>query len=254
MLFTDLSFRRGTSTVLGTIIFIGIMFTAVIPMFIVMRQADTIHELRKHELGLLDEERRIEDISFYAYVLYEGSDEIWVNIENRGKDIVKIVRVWINDAEHPQDENIQPGESRILGPFIVALQFPTFYTAKVITEKGVVFSSEAGTLLCAEDGWYTLSLGIGVHITNIRGKYLVVAKKEIEGVEFFHYESSRMEHDEVEVTIYVDGPGSYYLTIKKDDGGSWIDVNPPYNDFEVVVVWPASKPITDVYVDGILSP
>jgi len=61
------------------------MMTAVIPMLLVMRQAETLHAMRKHELEIFDEEKRREDISYYAYVLYEGSDEIWVNIENRGK-------------------------------------------------------------------------------------------------------------------------------------------------------------------------
>ena len=226
--------------------------TAVIPMLLVMRQAETLHAMRKHELEIFDEEKRREDISYYAYVLEEGSTEVYVNIENRGEDIVKIVRLWINDVNYTQNENLQSLESRVLGPFTVVLQFPIFYHVKLITEKGGVFSSEAGTLLCAEDGWYTLSLGICVHITNIRGKYLIFS--EIEGVEFFRYESSRMEHDEVVVTIFLDGPGFYDLTIKKDDGGTWINVNPPYNAFPIEVVWPSDKPITDVFVDGISPP
>ena len=36
--------RRGTASILGTIIFIGILFSSVIPMYLVMRQADTIYE------------------------------------------------------------------------------------------------------------------------------------------------------------------------------------------------------------------
>jgi len=39
------------------IIFVGIMFTAVIPMMLVMRQADTLHEMRKHQLEIVDEEK-----------------------------------------------------------------------------------------------------------------------------------------------------------------------------------------------------
>ena len=36
--------RRGVASILGTIIFIGIMFTAIIPMYLVMKQADTLYE------------------------------------------------------------------------------------------------------------------------------------------------------------------------------------------------------------------
>ena len=38
------------------------MFTAVIPMMLVMRQADTLHEMRKHELENLDQERAMESL------------------------------------------------------------------------------------------------------------------------------------------------------------------------------------------------
>jgi hypothetical protein len=36
-----ISNRKGISTILGTIIFIGILFTSIIPMYISMNQADT---------------------------------------------------------------------------------------------------------------------------------------------------------------------------------------------------------------------
>lgn len=248
--------RSGTSTILGTLIFVGIMFTAVIPMLLVMRQADTLHELRRHELGLLDEERRIEDISFYAYILEEDpgpSNEIYVKIENRGEDMVKIVRVWINDVNYPLDANIKSMGTKVLGPFTVVLESLTSYTVKVVTEKGNSFSSEAGTLFYSEGGWYTPSLGICVHIDNFRGKYQIIIKTDTnpETVPLHQYESPRIEHGEIEKTFWVDDPGSYYVTIKKDGAGGWENVDPIYVDFPVDVVWPGPKPITDVYASGI---
>lgn len=242
--------RNGTSTILGTLIFVGIMFTAVIPMLLVMNQANTLYEIRKVEVRRMDEEHSREDISFYAYTL-DDPEEISVKIENRGDALVKIVRVWINDVEHqPQEGNIQSMATMVLGPFPVVLESTTSYTVKVVTEKGNSFSSEAGTLYYSEGGWYIPSLGICVHIDNLKGKYLIVAKVGAE--EFYHYESPYLEHGDVEEMIWVDGPGSYYLTIKKWDGGAWgLNVDPPYNDSVVEVEYPHTKPITDVYVSGI---
>jgi hypothetical protein len=55
---TSRSFR-GTSTILGTLIFVGILFTAVIPMMLVMKQADTYYEGEVLDVKRLDEERNL---------------------------------------------------------------------------------------------------------------------------------------------------------------------------------------------------
>ena len=48
--------RKGVSTILGTLIFIGILFSAVIPMMLTMKQADIIMEQEKLELQRIDDE------------------------------------------------------------------------------------------------------------------------------------------------------------------------------------------------------
>ena len=140
-----------------------------------------------------------------------------------------------------------------LGPFTVDPAVLTSYTVKVVTEKGNIFTSLSGTLYSSGGTWYTPSLGICIHIESERGKYQIVSK---EGeVEFYRYESDNTEQGDIEEIIWVDTPGTYHLTIKKWDGGNWV-VIPPYdddNDEFIVVSWPASKPITDVYVSGILE-
>lgn len=253
--------RTGTSTILGTLIFIGIMFTAVIPMLLVMRQADTFYEKEKLEGGRLDEEHSREDIDFYIYTEPGVDEKIYVKIENRGNAPVKIVRVWINkieyfQEEHPQGENINSMVTKSLDPLTVTLQDLTSYTVKVVTEKGNVFSSEAGTLYYSSStyGWYTPSLGICVHIENLKGKYQIIIKINKEDEEpWYEYSSDRDEHEEIEKICWVDLPGTYYVTIKKDDPGLGfvLDVIPPYDDKPIDVLWPATKPITDVYASGI---
>ena len=41
--------KKGVSTILGTLIFMGIIFSAYIPMTLVMKQADNIYEQEIHE-------------------------------------------------------------------------------------------------------------------------------------------------------------------------------------------------------------
>ena len=45
-----LGVRNGVSTILGTIIFIGVLFSAIIPMQLVMKQADNIALQKIHEI------------------------------------------------------------------------------------------------------------------------------------------------------------------------------------------------------------
>jgi len=246
--------RRGISTILGVIIFVGIMFTSVIPMFLVMNQADTLHEIRKHDMKLLDEGHFREDISFYPYALTNDSDILNISITNKCGATVKIIRIWINNENYTLNENIQSMQTRVLENFIVELINQTSYTVKVVTEKGNSFSSVAGTLHHSEGGWYTPSLGICVHIENIQGKYQIGAKIAIEAEEFYQYNMTNIEHEDIEKMIWVDSPGSYYLTIKKWDGGDYVlDVDPVCNDFLIEIDYPITKPITDVYVSGIFS-
>jgi hypothetical protein len=61
--------KRGVSTTLGVIIFVGILFTSVIPMALVMRQSETIYEQNELELKRQDDDQDREDIDVYVYPL-----------------------------------------------------------------------------------------------------------------------------------------------------------------------------------------
>ncbi len=154
---TGSSFRRGTSTILGTIIFVGIMFTAVIPMLLIMRQADTLHEMRKFELERFDDEREKEDINVYVYNKTTSSESLTLRVENWGDFSVNIVRIWINDSPHLlEDFCVLPTNSHEteLTGFIPVPD--TRYIIKVANDRGNIFFTESGSLYCDEDGnWET---------------------------------------------------------------------------------------------------
>jgi len=251
--------RKGTSTVLGTLIFVGIMFTAVIPMLLVMNQANTLHEMRKVEVGRLDEEKDSEEINFYAYPLEDDPldpdpdhDEIDLRIRNQGSVPVKIVSVWINDVKYPQDVNINSMDTISLDPLTVD-QGLASYTVKVITENGNIFTSISGTLYYSGGIWYTPSLGISVHIINIKGKYEINVTKGTDPVETVgYYESQFTEWGEVINTFRVDDPDFYDVTIKKLVGNDLIELFD--SPLEVKIDWPPEDPddgpILHIYVDG----
>ncbi len=148
-----LSFRRGISSILGTIIFVGILFTAVIPMFIVMRQADTLHEMRKHELEIFDEERKGEELYVYVFPTVD-SDDLTLRVENRGNFIVKIVKIWINENSYPEENFIvQPmgAHEKTLTDYFTP-EPSEYYFITVTTERGNIFSSDSGSLYYDSEG------------------------------------------------------------------------------------------------------
>lgn len=156
MLFTGISCRRGTSTIFGVIVFIGIIFSAVIPMLLVMRQADTFHDISKHELVISDQERMDEEIYVYVFPVTEDSTTLTLEVQNRGNLVVNVVQVWINDVPHQFDDfGVQPMSwlGRDLDYFTAVPD--NWYFIKIITDRGNIFSSDSGSLYYDSGGNWT---------------------------------------------------------------------------------------------------
>jgi hypothetical protein len=146
--------KKGVSTILGTLIFIGILFTSVIPMMLVMNQADTIFEQKKLEMQRLDEEHAREQVDVYVYPTGEASSgNLTVMVENRCEMNIKIVRIWINDTIHSKEYIIQSMSEQVLDSFDVSPPEDknSTYDIRVTTERGNVF--EAGSGPITYDGW-----------------------------------------------------------------------------------------------------
>lgn len=166
---TGTSFRRGTSTVLGTLIFVGIMFTAVIPMLLVMRQADTLHEMRKHEITRADDERDRENIEVYPNPsLIEP--EMNVTLINTGGVSAEVVGIWINDTYYPVSEQISTFSSHEVGPFPAATVEGAEYEVCATSTRGNVYTSEIGTLRYEEGKWISETLGFNLIFPSRPGK------------------------------------------------------------------------------------
>ena len=233
--------RRGVSTILGTMIFIGILFTAVIPMMLVMKQADTIYEQRKLEAARFDEDRAREDIDVYVYPTGGGADDnLTVQVESRCEMSVEVVRVWINDAIHPLFKVVSSMNELELGSFDVAPSAGSSFEFRVTTARGNTFEAETGVITHDGFGWVVENKMINV---------LVSAP----GVVF---------------KIYVTGPNDYneYAMVWKIGGSAFksfditLNGNGVYNvvvkrgsrtllDEDVEMEWPSGPSVLWVYAD-----
>lgn len=166
MLTARISFRRkrrGVASILGTIIFIGIMFTAVIPMYLVMKQADTLYESKMLELRRQDEEREREDIELYAYP-NSVSDPGWLNVtvNNVCELEVTLIRLWINNESIPVNVNVDSMRSVDVGSFNIDAQNGSSYSAMTVTERGNKYASETGILHFNNGEWESETLGFNL--------------------------------------------------------------------------------------------
>jgi len=151
------------ASLFGTLIFIGILFTAVIPMYLVMNQADVIFEQEKHSVAQLDDEKDREDLYFYIYP--DLSDDLMVVVENKCAMTVQVVRVWINEDIHVESTVLETMETLEFGPYDVSLVVNGTYNVRVTTERGNVFECGSGDLEYGTGGWVVESKLINVMIS-----------------------------------------------------------------------------------------
>jgi hypothetical protein len=172
--------RRGTASLFGTLIFIGILFSAVIPMYLVMNQADVIFEQEKHEVAQLDDEKAREDVYFYVYP--DGNNDLMVVVENRCAMSVTVKRIWINEDIFPESSIIQPTESIQFGPYDVDPVKGDIYDIRVTTERGNVFECSTGTIEYGDGYWIVETKIINVIVSAPGVVFKVTLKFKVDSV------------------------------------------------------------------------
>jgi len=238
MLFTITSCRRGTSTILGTLIFIGIMFTAVIPMFLVMMQADTIHEMRKFELERFDQERRDEDMHVYVFPDIVDPTILTLRVQNRGSLAVNVVQVWINDITYLFEDFVVPPMSYTNRPLdAFDLETGTYYFTKITTDRGNVFPSDSGSLhYLGEGSWDYGMYKINVIISCIDSGWFDIV---MNGPTIVYTDEIQKSSSGPAFAFYdVDEEGFYDVTITRKNGDviydKQVEIEGPYGP---PVVW-----------------
>ena len=161
--------RKGVSTILGTLIFIGILFTSVIPMMLVMKQADTIYTQTDLERKRLDEERDREDIEVYP-IPSLTQPEMNITLKNTGDVPAQAVRLWINNTYYNVTASILAFGSVDIGPFPAATNEGVEYEVRVSTARGNMFLSEIGTIRYEGGQWLSETLGFNLIFPSRPGK------------------------------------------------------------------------------------
>jgi len=145
------------------------MMTAVIPMLLVMRQADTLHEMRKHEITRADDERNRENIEVYPTPSLT-EPEMNVTLINTGGVSAEVVGIWINDTYYPVSEQISTFSSHEVGPFPAARVEEAEYEVRATSTRGNVYTSEIGTLRYEDGKWVSETLGFNLIFPSRPGK------------------------------------------------------------------------------------
>ena len=216
------------STILGTIIFIGILFSAVIPMQLVMKQADTLYTQLLHEVNQADEDRLNEDLLMYAYPIEESSNELRIKVVNKCEIPITLTRFWIKDNYTEINNSVNVGGSATL------------------TERGNVVRSASDSLYYADGIWYTPSLGISINIANDKGKYYIRVSNT---TWYAEYNTQGQDFGDLIKYFEVAEPGYYNVVTRKSTGGGWLNL--PGTPMTIEIKWPDGTPIVYVYTSGL---
>jgi len=219
---------------MGTLIFVGILFTSVIPMFLVMKQADNIYEMRKHELASLDQERAREDLYLYVYPQTPPSTGLIVKAQNRGELAIRVVRLWVND-DPTEPDVVVPPMSGVVDLEIISLGSPpagSSYFITATTDRGNVVAFDT-PLTWQDSGWQTDILSVNVLICSLPGQEF---KIKVVGIDYF-CESLTEKFDPK--FFIVPSAGTYTVTIYRGSKSIYVK--------EVTISWPNGPPIEWVF-------
>jgi len=243
--------RKGVSTILGTLIFIGILFSSVVPMMLTMKQADIIMEQEKLELQRSDDEKSREVLEAYAYP--KGADKLEVLVESKSEFPITISHVWINNSMIEESHTVYPMDEEIIGSYNVTLieEVNSTFKVKLTTSRGNSFENLAGDIRYDGDDWMTEMLGIYVVIDSDGGGFWGFGQYRCTVTNSTTYS----ENDTSSITFgscsfFFDttlaGAGEYHVVVEKKTGWWWGTWNIVYEE-DVDINWPNGPPIIWVF-------
>ena len=250
--------KRGVSTILGAIIFFGMVYTAFIPMLLVMQQADNFRERKLHEAGILDEEREYEYVEVYP-IPSLTEDTMNITLINVCEYPVEIVRLRINSTIIDVSTTISTLGTEEIGPYPLSPANGSSYDIRVTTARGNVFASEVGVLYYTDGEWESEILGFRLIFPSRPGKgkrqnnWLNELKVTIKEGEDILYSNSTMYWaiSASEKFFELSSEGYYQIIVYIRCSGSpnyWDKIY----DTEHHLTWPIGPPIIELKfkIDG----
>jgi hypothetical protein len=247
------------ATILGVILFVSILYSSIVPMFLVMKQADNLYEQKTNEIKRLDLEREKEDLAVYAYPI-ASEDEIEVNVISQCEVPVMVKRVWVNNTIYEYDNIVvESMAEKIIGQIPVnnAEGLNNSYQVRVTTARGNVFHSLAGAIEWDGSEWVSENLGIYVVIDSSNGGFLGfgqyrarVYNISVTDVEYNETKESNLQSGAATFLFEVTEPGvgTYKVEVYKRRGGWWSGYWwELFSEQEVEMEWPNGPSIIWVY-------
>jgi len=229
MLSRPLRAKSGMSTVLGTLFFVGILFTSVIPLFLYVNKVNSYYDTAVTEMRQFDQDRERERIDVYAYPFNKTSSQINVYIKNRCPLSVKIVRVWVNDDKFEFSFEIPAMGDGTIENIEIQIETKAYYIT-VMTARGNTFSSYTNPLYyTVGEGW---SGGMGFTIQVVIQTSTQATrffKVNVTGPSSFTYHSDvlkRPHESSCLAVVTVTLEGEYHVRVK--EGTNSIPVTPEY--------------------------
>ena len=164
--------KRGISTVLGTLIFVGILITSVFPTYLYINEVNSYYNRVTTNLSRSDQDRGRENLEVYAYpvffyndTVYNGTTKLNIYVRNRSTSPINITRIWINNTI-PSIGGILLSVAGTSDLTIEQINIPSdgYFDVWVITDKGNVFASATNTIQIENGSW---SGGIPPYMVNI---------------------------------------------------------------------------------------
>lgn len=148
--------KKGISTILGTLIFVGILITSIFPTYLYVNDVNSYYNRVTTNLSRSDQDRGRENLEVYAYPVIFENDTAKLNIyiRNRSTLTTNIVRIWVNDTNPSiwclplsilgtSDYTIEDVSNPSAGDFDVW----------IATDKGNVFASLTNTIHIEGGSW-----------------------------------------------------------------------------------------------------
>jgi len=248
--------RRGVSSVLGIVIAIGILITAVVPLWLFQTSTEMIQRQAIEGRIQVDKERLDESLELKAYEdWYMGTHEIILKIRNTCYLTITVVRIYVtprNDPLKPPIETyitLPPNTDPLEMSTGVVAQSETVYDIKVVSERGNIYVPLGGPIYGGSGRAYPNTLSVTV-INMRKGldyflNITAISTGEEDPPEYFPVAMSwhATSDNEFQTLAFGISPGTYLVSIADSKGWSEsrvVDCTSPYVS-NPTVVWDCSR-------------
>lgn len=226
--------RKGMAVILATLVFVGIMFTAVVPMYLMKKQADIISEQQKLERDRKDYEKELEDLEIYVVGDGENAD---IFLFNKCELPIYLHNIWVNDETPDLGEvTIKAQEQVTLEDVPVNPEVDEIYVFRTVTTRGNTFSGSNGGMEYTATGWASQAFFMRIYA----GSFFVRCRVT-QGPNVIYDDWSFFEMGYV---IQLPNPDTYHVLIQRKILW-WTTIL--YNE-DVDIPWPDGEPYIEIFV------